>query len=63
MLFEAARQLELAPAALLFVGDSELDQAAATAAGMRFAAYRRNLPAEVQLESHSHLLEWLTGGN
>lgn len=63
MLFEAARQLQLAPATLLFVGDSELDQAAAVAAGMRFAAYRRNLEAEVQLDSHRHLLEWMAGGS
>jgi HAD superfamily hydrolase (TIGR01509 family) len=60
MLIEAARQLELVPAELLFVGDSELDQAAAAKAGMRFAAYRRNLPAEVQLDSHSHLLSWVS---
>ena len=47
------------PENLLFVGDSELDQAAAKAAGMRFAAYRRDLPAEVQVESHRQLLEWV----
>ena len=59
MLLEAARQLRLAPANLLFVGDSELDQAAAVAAGMRFAAYRRDLEAEVQVDSHRQLLEWV----
>ncbi len=59
MLLEAARQLQLAPANLLFVGDSELDQSAAAAAGMRFAAYRRDLPAEVQVDSHRQLLEWV----
>lgn len=57
MLVEAAHQLGLRPSDLLFVGDSELDQAAAAAAGMRFAAYRRNLSAEVVLESYDHLLE------
>ena len=59
MLIEAARRLEIAPANLLFVGDSELDQAAAAAAGMRFAAYRNDLPADVQLGSHGQLLEWV----
>ncbi len=61
MLFEASRQLDIEPGNLLFVGDSELDQAAANAAGMRFAAYRRDLPAEVRVESHQHLLEWVGG--
>lgn len=56
MLIEAARRLELEPRQLLFVGDSELDHAAAAAAGIRFAAYRSNLPAEMQLDSHQQLL-------
>jgi len=56
MLLEAARQLELEPAQLLFVGDSELDQAAAAAAGIRFAAYRNGLQADLQLFSHHQLL-------
>jgi HAD superfamily hydrolase (TIGR01509 family) len=59
MLIEAARQLAMDPANLLFVGDSELDQAAAAAAGIRFVAYRRDLPAEVQVDSHRQLLEWV----
>jgi HAD superfamily hydrolase (TIGR01509 family) len=57
MLLAAARQLGLAPAQLLFVGDSELDQAAAAAAGIRFAAYRNGLQADLQLASHQQLLE------
>ena len=61
MLLEVARQLQISPENLLFVGDSELDQAAALSAGMRFAAYRRSLPAEVQVDSHRQLLEWLHG--
>jgi HAD superfamily hydrolase (TIGR01509 family) len=59
MLIEAARQLAMDPANLLFVGDSELDQAAAAAAGIRFVAYRRDLPAEVQVDSHQQLLAWV----
>lgn len=57
MLLEAARQLDLEPAQLLFVGDSELDQAAAAAAGIRFAAYRNCLQADLQLFSHHQLLD------
>jgi HAD superfamily hydrolase (TIGR01509 family) len=57
MLLEAARQLALEPAQLLFVGDSELDQAAAAAAGIRFAAYRNGLQADLQLSSHHQLLD------
>jgi HAD superfamily hydrolase (TIGR01509 family) len=57
MLLEAARRLALEPARLLFVGDSELDRAAAAAAGMRFAAYRNPLPSDLQLASHQQLLD------
>ena len=56
MLIEAARQLALKPAQLLFVGDSELDQAAAAAAGVCFAAYRNDLAAEVKIDGHEQLL-------
>lgn len=57
MLIEAARQLVIDPSRLMFVGDSELDQAAAMAAGIRFAAYRNELPADLQISSHRQLLE------
>lgn len=56
MLLEAARRLALDPGQLLFVGDSELDQAAALAAGIRFAAYRNDLQADLHLASHQQLL-------
>lgn len=56
MLLEAARRLALDPGQLLFVGDSALDQAAAAAAGIRFAAYRNELRADLQLASHQQLL-------
>jgi HAD superfamily hydrolase (TIGR01509 family) len=56
MLIEAARQLALEPAQILFVGDSELDQAAAAAAGVCFAAYRNDLAAEVKIDGHQQLL-------
>jgi len=61
MLIEAARQLQYAPQQLLFVGDSELDQAAARSAGMRFAVYRGELQADVRLEHHAELLDLLVG--
>ena len=56
MLFEAAKRMQLAPHELLFVGDSELDQAAANSAGMPFAAYRGNLQADLRLEHHTELV-------
>lgn len=56
MLHEAARRLQSAPQELLFIGDSELDQAAAKKAGMRFAAYRGDLQADVNLGHHSELV-------
>ena len=56
MLIEAARQLALEPAQILFVGDSELDQAAAAAAGVCFAAYRNDLEAELKIDGHQQLL-------
>jgi HAD superfamily hydrolase (TIGR01509 family) len=56
MLFEVAKRMQLAPHELLFVGDSELDKAAANSAGMPFAAYRGNLQAELRLEHHGELV-------
>lgn len=57
MLHAVAAHLQIAPKALLFVGDSELDQAAARAAGMPFAIYRGELQADLRLEHHSELIE------
>jgi HAD superfamily hydrolase (TIGR01509 family) len=59
MLEEAARRLQMAPSQLLFVGDSELDQAAARAAGMPFAVYRGSLQADLSLGHHRELVELL----
>jgi len=44
MLRKAAAQLGLRKDELLFVGDSELDQLAAERAGIRFVAYKSDLP-------------------
>ncbi len=57
MLHEAASRLQYKVQELLFVGDSELDQAAAKAAGMPFAVYRGDLPADYRLEHHGQLVE------
>jgi len=57
MLHEAAKRLQFAPHELLFIGDSELDQAAARDAGMPFAAYRGNLQADLRLDHHAELVE------
>lgn len=56
MLHEAAKRLQYLPHELLFVGDSELDQAAAKTAGMPFAIYRGDLQADVRLEHHDELV-------
>ena len=56
MLYEAAKRMKLAPRELLFVGDSELDQAAANAAGMSFAIYRGDLEADLRLEHLGELV-------
>lgn len=56
MLLEAANRLQFETHELLFVGDSELDQAAAQKAGMPFAIYRGGLKADVSLNHHSDLV-------
>lgn len=61
MLFEAARRMQMLPQELLFIGDSELDQAAAEAAGMAFAAYGPTLDTEVQFQSFGEIWESLGG--
>lgn len=61
MLHEAAKRLQCAPRQLLFIGDSELDQCAARAAGMFFAVYRGELEADVRIGHHAELVELLVG--
>jgi len=63
MLLEVARRLQCATNELLFVGDSELDQAAAKEAGMPFSVYRGDLDAELRLEHHAELAELLLNGD
>ncbi|MDH3998012.1 MAG: HAD family hydrolase [Desulfuromonadales bacterium] len=59
MLLEAAKRLDLPVESLLFIGDSELDQAAAKQAGMRFAVYRGRMEADLVLDHHQELVEML----
>jgi phosphoglycolate phosphatase len=56
MLELAAHRLGLRADELLFVGDSELDSTAAARAGIRFAAYKGDLPGELKIESHQELV-------
>ena len=62
MLHEAAKRLQCSTHELLFVGDSELDQAAAQEAGMPFANYRGELKADVQLDHHNDLVKLFFSG-
>jgi HAD superfamily hydrolase (TIGR01509 family) len=62
MLFKVAESLNCATQELLFVGDSELDQEAALAAGMPFAIYRGALQADVQLKHHKDLVDLFLPG-
>lgn len=62
MLHLAARRLGLAEGELIFVGDSELDCAAAREAGVPFVAYRNDGMGEPSVTSHRQLLELLNGG-
>ena len=62
MLHEAAKRLQCSTYELLFVGDSELDQAAAHEAGMPFANYRGELKSDVTLDHHNDLVELFLSG-
>lgn len=59
MLHLAAARLGIAEANLLFIGDSELDQAAAEAAGMHFVAYRNRGLGVTSVAGHQELVTCL----
>ena len=61
MLHEAARRLQCRDEEHHFVGDSELDQEAASAAGMFIAVNRGDLEADLKLNHHRDLVEMLCG--
>ena len=50
MLEKVAEHFSVSPEAVLYIGDSEVDEAAAKAAGICFAAYRNP-----ELEAHHHI--------
>lgn len=62
MLHLAARRLGIVENELLFVGDSELDAAAATAAGIPFIAYRSIQGDAPSISSHREIFSLLTRG-
>jgi len=62
MLLLALDQLKLAPAEVVFVGDSELDQIAAKAAGIRFVAYKGMIEGDYAVNSHRELVTLLAEG-
>jgi len=61
MLHLAAHRLGIAENELLFVGDSELDAAAAAAAGMSFIAYRSIQGDAPAISSHQEIFSLLGG--
>lgn len=61
MLHLAAERLGIDERELLFVGDSELDYAAAVAAGMHFVAYRNTTLGVASIDGHRELEGWLRG--
>jgi HAD superfamily hydrolase (TIGR01509 family) len=56
MLILAAAKLGFSAEALLFVGDSTLDRDAAAGAGIRFASYKGDFGADIELRSHGELV-------
>lgn len=58
-LLKILEQYRIAPRQALFIGDSELDQRAAAAAGVPFVAYRADLPGARRIEHHAEILHLL----
>lgn len=63
MLLLAAERIGIATEELLFVGDSELDLAAARGAGIRFVAYKEELGGELRVNGFRELGEILQLGS
>lgn len=61
MLLLALSRMGLAAEEVVFVGDSELDQAAARACGMRFVAYKGMIEGDFAVQSHRELVALLAG--
>jgi len=58
-LLKVLEYFRIAPDEALFVGDSEVDRQAATAAGVPFVAYKSELPALAILNRHEEILDLL----
>jgi phosphoglycolate phosphatase len=63
MLLKAAENLGLEKNELLFVGDSDLDRAAALEAGILFAAYGGGCQGDIEVWGHGELVGMLVGEN
>lgn len=57
MLLMAAKRMGVSLERLLFVGDSELDHAAATAAGIRFVSYKGLAGGDLEISGHHELVD------
>ena len=58
-LLKVLEHFRISPGEALFVGDSELDQRSAEAAGVPFVAYKANLPGLARIDHHSEILKLL----
>lgn len=58
-LLKILEHYRISPREALFVGDSELDQRSAEAAGVPFVAYKSYLPGLARIEHHSEILALL----
>lgn len=59
-LHKVLEHFSLAPNEALFIGDSEVDRAAAAAAGVPFVAYRAEFPACRSIHDHREIISLLT---
>ncbi|MHC1698535.1 MAG: HAD family hydrolase [Geobacteraceae bacterium] len=60
-LLKILEHYRISPREALFVGDSELDQRSAEAAGVPFVAYKSHFPGSARIERHSEILTFLEG--
>jgi len=62
-LLKILEHYRITPGEALFVGDSELDQRSAEAAGVPFVSYKSDLPGFARIEHHSEILALLETSN
>jgi len=61
-LLKILEHYRISPEEALFVGDSELDQRSAYAAGVPFVAYKADLPCYTRIERHADILKLVANG-